>query len=94
MVRMVRESTIDKKKKKKPVLAIVEWGDAHAMSRWVNRSEVHQLHGPLVVRWVGFIQINDDTGITLCFGFDENDNPAGQMFVPRGMIKKITKVKY
>jgi hypothetical protein len=73
---------------------LVEWGDAHAMSRWVHRSEVDQLHNPLVVVWAGFVQRNDETGVTLCFGFDENDNPAGQMFVPRGMIRKITRVKY
>lgn len=82
------------KKNKKPQLAIVEWGDAHAMSRWVNKGDVSSLHGALTVRWVGFIQINDEMGVTLCFGFDENDNPSGQMFVPKGMIKKITKVKY
>lgn len=64
------------------------------MSRWVHRSEVDQLHNPLVVKWVGFVQKDDEMGVTLYFGFDENDNPAGQMFVPRGMVQKITKIKY
>lgn len=73
---------------------IVEWGDAHAMSRWLDKSEVGRLHEALLVTWVGYVLMNNDTGITLCFGFDENDNPAGQMFVPKGMIRKITKVKY
>lgn len=93
MITAVRRISVATKKKKPP-LAIVEWGDAHAMSRWMHSSEVGNGHGPLVVVWVGFILVNDKTGVTLCFGFDENDNPAGQMFVPRGMVRKITKVRY
>ena len=80
--------------KNKKKLVIVEWGDAHAMSRWINRHENHELHNPLVVTWVGYVETEDEKGISLSFGFDENDNPAGLMFVPRSCIRKITKIKY
>jgi hypothetical protein len=49
---------------------------------------------PLFVTWVGYLVSKDSEGISLAFGFDENGNYAGHMFVPAGMIRKITKIKY
>lgn len=79
---------------KKNKLVMVEWNDAHAGARWSTLEEVDNFHDPVVVTWVGFLLRDTEKGVSLCFGFDENGNPAGNMFVPRGMIRKIKKVKY
>lgn len=79
--------------KKKP-LVIVEWGDAHAGSTWTRADRMQELASPLKVTWIGYLVSNTEEGIHLSFGFDENGNWAGNMFVPRGMIRKIRKVRY
>lgn len=73
-------------------MVVVEWGDAHAGARWMPEDDMAKR--PLVVTWVGFLVSNNKEGVSLSFGHDENGNYAGHMFVPTGMVRKITKVKY
>lgn len=73
---------------------ILDWDDAWGTSGWVSLKGAVEVHRPLPVRSVGFVVKSDKIGVSLCQGFDGNGNPAGQHFVPKGMIKKITKVKY
>jgi hypothetical protein len=82
------------KDKKKPQLVKVVWGDAHAGAQWTRPDQMQHIRTPLEVIWFGLLVHHDEQGVQLSFGIDENDNYCGNMFVPAGMIKKITKVKY
>lgn len=79
---------------KKVSLVVVDWEDAWASSGWVNQNVASDSHRSLPVKSAGFVIKQDKIGISLAGGFDSNGNPAGQHFIPKGMITKITKVKY
>lgn len=81
-------------KNTKTSLIIVDWDDAWATSGWARLDAAAQDHRPLPVKSVGFLIKQDKTGVSIAGGFDVNGNPAGQHFIPKGMITKITKVKY
>jgi hypothetical protein len=81
-------------KKQKPDLVIVTWEDAWGASGWVSLDRANADHRPLEVISTGFVVKADKKGVQLTSWFDENGNPSGQSFVPRGMITKIKKVKY
>jgi hypothetical protein len=85
---------MSKVKDKKVPLVIVEWGDAHGGSRWVQYSDLDRLHAPIKVRNVGYLVKEDNIGVTLTHGFDENNNLVGTFFIPKNGVIKITKVKY
>lgn len=72
----------------------MEWGDAWGTSSWDTAARAAEAHKVLGVTSVGFVIKQDKVGISLCQGFDANGNPAGQHFIPTGMITKIKKVKY
>jgi len=81
-------------KSNKPQLVIVDWDDAHANNAWEPEESALDRHRGGGVRLVGFLLKQDKAGISVAQGFSENRDVTGHFFVPRGMIKKITKVKY
>ena len=80
--------------KGKPDLVVVTWTDAWGSSGWISLDRANNDHKALEVKSVGFVVKADKKGISLTGGFDENENPSGQTFIPKGMIKTIKKVKY
>lgn len=82
------------KKNTGPSLVIVEWGDAWNASRWTSLEQAEVDHKPYVVKTVGWLLKSDKKGVSLVDSYVEEDmTPGGQHFIPRGMIRKITKVK-
>jgi len=61
---------------------------------WETESSIKGKHMAAEATLVGFVVQDDKEGISLTMGRAITGECAGQFFVPRGMIKKITKVKY
>jgi hypothetical protein len=80
--------------KKKKTLVIVEWADAWNAARWTSDESANALHEPYMVYTVGWLFRSDKIGVSVMDSYSENDDPGGQHFIPRGMIRKIRKVKY
>jgi hypothetical protein len=78
---------------KKPDLVIVEWEDAWGESGWRNLAIAEEGHGASLVTSVGFVIKGDNKGLSLAYGLSGN-GMLSQNFIPRKMIKKITKIKY
>ena len=89
----MRSSSIIKKKTK-PDIVVITWGDAWGEASWKRLSTAAEEHEALEVTSTGFVIKADKIGVSVCTGFDENGNPAGQFFVPHGMIRKIKKARY
>lgn len=76
---------------------LVEWEDAYAHSRWEHIDE-NDPHPTFIVKSVGFVIFYDKRGIKLTQGIkvdkdDEDLMGAGIFFIPRGMIRKIKKLR-
>jgi hypothetical protein len=78
---------------KKPLWLIV-WGDAWGSSGWKDIDDAVGMHGAMEVTSIGFVIKADKKGILFAQGYSEQNTPLGVSFVPRGMIKKIRKIKY
>jgi hypothetical protein len=76
---------------------LVEWEDAYGHSRWEHIGH-DEPHASFVVRSVGFVIFCDKRGIKLTQGIkvdkdDEDPMGAGVFFIPKGMIRKIKKLR-
>lgn len=79
--------------KSKYPLAKVLWGDAWNQAGWKTEKWVEENHEPAMVENVGYIVKQDRSGVSLAQGVSDDVSFLGIMFIPRGMIKKITKIK-
>lgn len=77
----------------KPDLVVVEWGDAWSTGAWMGELEPDDTE-PVIVKSVGFVEATSKSGITLVGRFTATGTPGVRSFIPKGMIRKITKVKY
>lgn len=79
--------------KARPQVVHVEWEDAasHGDGPWQdNDGEIK--YEPEIIQQVGFLLADNEGGIVLTAGWNENQYfPPFQ--IPRGMIKKIKKIK-
>lgn len=78
-----------------PALVVVEWNDA-----WVEGNEpvllneVGHAHKPHVIITIGWLLMDDETGISLANEHYKDDNTyRGRTFIPRGMVGKVTTYK-
>ena len=81
---------------KKPSLVLVEWDDAYSNSMWHSDSEVdaefHDYGWECVT--VGYLIRETKTGITLAARASFTNKSWGLLQrIPRGMVKKITRIK-
>lgn len=77
----------------RPPLVIVEWEDAACLDtgQWVDHSEKHD-YKPVLVQQVGFLLHESDSGIIITHAWHA-DQMAPRDQIPRGMIRKITRLK-
>lgn len=85
-----KEKTI--KAKKKP-LVLIEWGDA-----WTNGGWQYELREedkePIIVHSVGFLESQTEQGTTIVGRLTVDGDPGVRSFIPQGMIRKVTKIRY
>lgn len=70
-------------------LAIVRWDDAWTSEEPVSASMAANLHKPEAVTTIGWILIDDTTGVTLA-NEHYDDTFRGRTFIPRAMIVSVT----
>jgi len=78
--------------KTRPQAVFVEWEDAasHGDGPWQENEEIK--YEPEIIQQVGFLLADNEGGIVLTAGWNPNQFfPPFQ--IPRGMIKKIKKIK-
>lgn len=71
-------------------IVTVYWRDAHADNEIQKPEDVAAEHKPHMVYSVGFLFKKDKTGVTLVRDIDEDGALDGRLFIPRGMIEKIS----
>lgn len=77
----------------RPPLVLVTWEDATMLDTgaWVDHPERHD-YKPVLVEQVGFLLHESDAGIILTHAWHA-DQMAPRDQIPRGMIRKITRLK-
>lgn len=74
----------------KKEIVCVEWQDAWAGNRWISDYD----HSPLTVYSTGFLLKSDKVGVSLARGLEETEGSIlGVSFIPKGMVRKITRIK-
>lgn len=73
---------------------LVEWLDAHSDLTETTAADARLKHSAAKMFTAGWLMFDDEEGVTLfnevC---PEDDSYRGRSFVPRGMIKSVTKVR-
>jgi hypothetical protein len=75
-------------------LVVVTWNDAHADAEFHDKASLAKEHVPRRVQSVGILVTRDKKGITLARDFDDAGEYDGRIFIPRGMVVKVRKLKY
>ena len=78
-------------KSNKPDLVIIEWGDAWSEAGWGQGAADVE---PVIVRSVGLVETYSKNGVVIVGRIAEDGTVGNRTFIPKGMIRKITKVKY
>lgn len=76
-----------------PPLMLIEWEDATALDdeRWVDVKEKWE-YDPAIIKTVAYVLLNCPKGLIVTSHWcPEHTGPVDQ--IPRGMIRKITKLK-
>ena len=78
-------------------LVIVEWHDAWSdEANFATAHGVKSTHEPMVVRTLGYVLVDDETGISVVAERsvqDGHDVFRGRTFIPRAMVKSVTSYK-
>ena len=78
-------------------LVIVEWQDAWSdEANFATAHGVKSTHEPMVVRTLGYVLVDDETGISVVAERsvqDGHDVFRGRTFIPRAMVKSVTPYK-
>lgn len=70
------------------------WEDAWSSASWVWPEDAKRQHGePYTVHEMGCVVKVDRAGITLTSARKQEGSFRGVMFIPKGMIKTVKKVK-
>jgi hypothetical protein len=72
---------------------VVEWGDAWTNGSWCGDLEKDDTE-PVIVKSVGWVEATSKDGITLIGRMTVGGTAGVRSFIPKGMIRKIKKVKY
>lgn len=75
-------------------LVVVTWNDAHADAEFHDKKSVTTEHVPRRVQSVGMLAARDKKGITLVRDYDDSGGFDGRIFIPKGMVVKVRKLKY
>lgn len=67
----------------------VKWEDAYGDPGWADTPEKHTPH---IVTSIGKIIFDDDRGILLAGSWSETQM-GDRSFIPRGMVRKVTRVR-
>lgn len=74
-------------------LVVVHWEDAWADACWHDTQEAHETsQEPVLPYSVGWVVWENDNGIALTSAIVK-DGLGGLMFIPNGMIRKVTRLK-
>ena len=75
---------------------LVIWADAHSDSTgWTGKREFHE-EGEYLVHSIGWLIPTTDGGkeghITLCQSYTPDEDVDHVLFIPQGMVRKISKI--
>lgn len=73
-------------------LVVVEWNDAADYDGSVSLADVHAKHKVTIVTTVGWLMMQDSTGVTIASEFyDDEYRRVG--FIPQEMLRSVTHYK-
>jgi len=74
-------------------VVIVKWGDAFIDTNDFKAAEADST-SYIVRNTVGFLVAKNQHGYVLCTDtFDDSDDLSAKMFIPHGMVLKVTRLK-
>lgn len=76
-----------------PVRVEVEWEDAHSVNPWMHKDEMSHHLQPVLCRSVGYLVASDKQGVKLVQTANAEDGVFSGLCIPRGMVKKVTKLR-
>ena len=77
---------------KNMTFVLVEWNDAHSYDDFATEEEMKLRHTPRKVHSIGLQFLRNAEGITLLRDYDDHGEGDGVLFIPRGMIVKVTRL--
>lgn len=80
-----------------PTLVLITWLDAwQDQENFATVHGVKQTHEPLTVQTLGWVLVDDETGISVAnehSSADGKDTYRGRTFIPRAMVQSVTPFK-